>query len=41
MKCNKCGYIWDTKSKLKMVTCPSCLVKVKVEEAEELEIEII
>ncbi|MEM3783667.1 MAG: archaellin/type IV pilin N-terminal domain-containing protein [Candidatus Bathyarchaeia archaeon] len=24
IKCQKCGYEWHTKSKLKMVTCPSC-----------------
>lgn len=24
MKCHKCGHSWYTKSKLKMVTCPSC-----------------
>ena len=28
--CEKCGHEWDTKSKLTMVTCPSCLLKVKI-----------
>lgn len=26
--CPKCEYEWDTKSKLKFVTCPSCYSKV-------------
>jgi len=29
LKCNHCGYEWDTKSKLKNVSCPSCMKKVK------------
>jgi len=29
MKCPKCNYEWETKSDLIMVTCPSCLLKVK------------
>ncbi|MEM3731042.1 MAG: archaellin/type IV pilin N-terminal domain-containing protein [Candidatus Bathyarchaeia archaeon] len=28
IKCQKCGYEWHTKSKLKMVTCPSCNQKI-------------
>jgi len=28
MKCPKCKYEWETNSKLKMVTCPNCLLKV-------------
>jgi len=24
IKCKKCGYEWDTKSKLLKVSCPSC-----------------
>ena len=27
MKCNKCNYEWETKSKLKFITCPSCMEK--------------
>jgi flagellin FlaB len=27
--CNKCGYQWHTRSKLKMVTCPSCNQKIR------------
>jgi len=30
LKCLKCGHEWETKSKLKMVTCPSCQLKVKL-----------
>ena len=29
MRCNKCGYEWNTKSKMAYVSCPSCLSKVK------------
>ena len=29
IKC-KCGYEWETKSKLNYVSCPSCLKKVKI-----------
>jgi DNA-directed RNA polymerase subunit RPC12/RpoP len=28
MKCPKCKYKWETKSKLKYVTCPSCRLKI-------------
>ncbi|MEM2995145.1 MAG: archaellin/type IV pilin N-terminal domain-containing protein [Candidatus Bathyarchaeia archaeon] len=28
IKCRKCGYEWHTRSKLKMVTCPSCNQKI-------------
>ncbi|MCS7115133.1 MAG: archaellin/type IV pilin N-terminal domain-containing protein [Nitrososphaerota archaeon] len=28
IKCQKCGHEWHTKSKLKMVTCPSCNQKI-------------
>lgn len=30
IKCPKCKYAWETKTKLKMVTCPSCQLKVKL-----------
>lgn len=29
IKCESCGYSWETKSKLTMVTCPSCTNKTK------------
>ena len=29
IKCPKCKHFWGTKSKLKLVTCPSCQLKVK------------
>jgi DNA-directed RNA polymerase subunit RPC12/RpoP len=29
MKCSKCNHEWNTKSKLKLVTCPSCGLKIK------------
>jgi len=38
LKCKKCGYEWETKSKLKMVTCPSCQLKVKLEKKKKEEI---
>jgi len=31
MKC-KCGYEWETKSELQMVSCPSCGSKVRKNE---------
>lgn len=35
LKCEKCGYVWTTKSELVLVTCPSCLGKVKRQEKKE------
>lgn len=29
VKCPKCQHEWETKSKLVLVTCPSCHLKVK------------
>lgn len=29
LTCPKCKHTWETKSKLKLVTCPSCQLKVK------------
>lgn len=29
VKCNKCGYSWDSGSELKYVSCPSCISKVR------------
>jgi len=34
IKCEKCGYEWDTKSTHIFVSCPSCLKKVKNEVKE-------
>ncbi len=35
-KCNKCGYEWDCKSKMKFyITCPQCLAKVKIAEVKK------
>lgn len=35
IKCPKCEYEWKSKSKLKMVTCPSCQLKVLRIEIQE------
>jgi len=35
IKCKKCGYEWDTKSKLIYITCPNCYNKVKSDSANE------
>lgn len=32
IKCQKCGYEWETKSTKLYVSCPSCLTKVKTEQ---------
>lgn len=29
-KCEGCGYEWETKATLAVVTCPNCQKKVKV-----------
>ncbi len=29
VKCSNCKYTWETNSKLIYVTCPSCRLKVK------------
>ena len=34
-KCKKCSYEWETKSKMFMVSCPSCGNKVKVKELDD------
>lgn len=31
MLCTHCGYEWETLSKAKFVTCPSCMVKTEKE----------
>ena len=33
-KCPKCGYEWNTMSKMFQVSCPKCLFKVKIHEAK-------
>lgn len=35
IKCKKCGYEWDTKTQLIMISCPSCGMKNKVPKSEE------
>ena len=35
VKC-KCGYEWNTNSKLEYVSCPSCLQKVRIKIIEKL-----
>jgi len=35
IKCPKCDHEWETKSQLKMVTCPSCQLKVKLDKKKE------
>lgn len=32
IKCTHCDYEWTTLSKKQNVTCPDCLLKVKVED---------
>jgi len=34
MKCNHCGYEWNTRSEKLFVCCPNCLNKIKVEETK-------
>ena len=34
VKCNKCGYTWNTLSQMVMVSCPSCLTKVQIKKIE-------
>jgi len=34
MKCKFCGYEWNTRSKMKMVSCPSCLKKNEIKRGE-------
>ena len=31
LRCYKCGYEWETKARLKYVTCPSCHYKINSE----------
>ena len=39
IKCKKCGYTWNTDSKLIYVSCPSCLQKVETKQKETEESE--
>jgi len=34
IRCPYCGHTWETKSKLRYVTCPGCLKKVRREKHE-------
>ena len=38
VKCQKCGYRWETKSKHIFVSCPSCLNKVQVSTIDKQEV---
>ena len=38
VKCTKCGYEWETKSKHMHVTCPSCLGKVNLKPSRKFEL---
>jgi len=35
VKCMHCEYTWNTRSRLSLVTCPSCLGKTKAEGENE------
>ena len=37
LKCTKCGYEWETKSELILVSCPSCGSKIKNKEIKKEE----
>ena len=32
VKCSKCSYEWETKSKLNFVTCPNCQLKFRIKD---------
>jgi len=32
IKCKKCGYKWETRSKLWFASCPCCGTKVRIKE---------
>jgi predicted nucleic acid-binding Zn-ribbon protein len=34
-ECKKCGYSWETNSKMILVSCPSCGSKVKIREIKK------
>lgn len=33
VRCEECGYEWDTRSQMVRVSCPSCGAKVKIRES--------
>lgn len=35
VKCIKCNHEWETKSKMKYVTCPSCQLKVETNKKDK------
>ncbi len=35
IKCPKCGYEWECKSKLIYVSCPSCRFNIKIKKEED------
>jgi len=35
LTCHKCGYKWETESKMIYVTCPSCRVKTSGNQTKE------
>jgi len=37
VKCPKCKHEWETKSKLVLVTCPSCQLKVRIKKEKQIE----
>lgn len=36
VKCKKCGYSWESKGRLLTITCPSCGLKNKRFEKDEI-----
>ena len=35
VECDRCGYVWLSRSKLMYLTCPSCMQKTKRIKTEE------
>ena len=35
VNCKKCGYTWNTKSKMAYVSCPSCLQKINIKSIKQ------
>ena len=35
-KCDRCGYEWNSKSKMYFVTCPNCRKSVRIKEFKEV-----
>ena len=40
VKCEKCEYEWETKSKMIKVSCPSCGNKVKIRDIDKIKMEM-